>query len=97
MVFSGVFLPLKGLIMPIFMISFLASVYSFSTCFLVCGLTREITILEIPFLIIFYTIPIISVFLYCHKFIYKPIKYYEQTYGKTGLGDKYIEKWEELK
>ncbi len=30
------------------------------------------------------------------RYIYKPFKHYENRYGKTGLGDKFIKKWGSL-
>jgi len=29
-----------------------------------------------------------------YTFVYKSIQFYEKTYGATGLGNKYLKKWE---
>ena len=84
--------PSKGIILLIFMTSFLTSAYTISVIYFILGLVKEITVFEIPFFIIFYIIPIYAVFLIGHRFVYKPIKYYENKYGKTGLGDKHLKK-----
>jgi len=54
-------------------------------------------LIDFMFLIIFFILTIFGSYVYIYKFIFQPLRYYEQNHGKTGFGDYYLKKWGEAR
>ena len=83
--------PSKGLILFIILIIIWTSIFTIAVCIMFFNRWNGDIISKIYFIVIM--IIVCLVFSLVGKvYVYKPIRFYEKKYGKTGLGDNLINK-----